>query len=225
VGLKLHYHPLSSYCWKVLIALYEHGTPFEPVLVNLGDPQARAAFRKLSPFGKMPALEDEAAGRTLWESSVIIEHLDLRHTGRRLIPADADAALDVRLWDRVFDLHLHDPMQRVVADRLRPEGRRDPLGVETARGQIRAAYAVIEQRMAGREWTAGEGFSLADCAAAPALFYAALMEPLGDSYPATAAYLQRLCARPSVARAIAEASPYFAMFPALDEERARLPAA
>jgi glutathione S-transferase len=120
MALELHLHPLSSYCWKVLIALYEAGTPFEPVTVNLGDPAVRAAYARLSPFGKMPALRDVDRGVDLFETSIIIEYLDLHHPGAaRMIPADPDQALEVRLWDRIFDLHLHNNFQRIIDDRLR----------------------------------------------------------------------------------------------------------
>ncbi|CAN7360243.1 glutathione S-transferase family protein [Phenylobacterium sp. LjRoot219] len=224
MALELHLHPLSSYCWKVLIALYEQGTPFEPVVVNLGDPAEREALLKLSPFGKIPALRDRTRGAEVFETSIIIEYLDRHYPGAvRLIPGEADQALEARLWDRVFDHHVMNAFQPIVSDRLRPADQRDPLSVQMARANLRHAYGVIEQRLAGRTWAAGEAFSLADCAAAPALFYAAIAEPL-DGFPVTAAYRARLLERPSVARAISEAKPYFAMFPATDEERARLPA-
>jgi glutathione S-transferase len=224
MALELHLHPLSSYCWKVLVALYELGTPFEPVTVNLGDPAARAAHLQISPFGKIPALRDTTRGVAVFETSIIIEYLDRRYPGAaRLIPEDPDQALEVRLWDRVFDLNVMNAFQPIVDDRLRPEARRDPASVEQARAKLRQAYEVLEQRLAGRIWAAGETFSLADCAAAPALFYANLAEPL-EAHPGLRAYYDRLMARPSVARAIAEAKPYFHMFPATEAERARMPA-
>ena len=224
MALELHLHPLSSYCWKVLIALYEKGTPFEPVMVNLGDPAAREAHLKLSPFGKIPALRDTGRGAEVFETSIIIEHLDRHHPGGpRLIPEDADQALEVRLWDRIFDHYVMNAFQPIVSDRLRPEGQRDPLSVQTAHANLRRAWEVLDARLAGRTWAAGEAFTLADCAAAPALFYAALAEPL-DGFPVTAAYRQRLLARPSVARAVDEAKPFFQYFPGTPEERARMPA-
>ena len=223
MALELHLHPLSSYCWKVLIALYEAGTPFTSVAVNLGDEAALAAYRQLSPFGKIPALRDTDRGVEVFETSIIIEYLDRRHPGAvRLIPEDLDQALEVRLWDRIFDLHVMSAFQPIVTNRLRPPEQRDALAVETAHANLRKAYAVIEQRLDGRTWAAGETFSLADCAAAPSLFYAAIAEPL-DGFPVTAAYRQRLLERPSVARAIREANPFFRMFPATEEERARMP--
>jgi glutathione S-transferase len=223
MALELHLHPLSSYCWKVLIALYEQGTAFEPVMVNLGDPAARAAHLELSPFGKIPALRDTTRGVNVFETSVIIEYLDRRYPGpTRLIPEDPEQALEVRLWDRIFDLNVMNVFQPIIEDRLRPEDRRAPATVEQARARLRQAYQVLERRLGGRTWAAGETFSLADCAAAPALFYANVAEPL-DSHPVLQAYYDRLMARPSVARAIAEAKPYFHMFPATETERARLP--
>jgi len=221
--LELHMHPLSSYCWKVLIALYERGTPFDPVTVDLGDPAARSAYLAVSPFGKIPALRDKGRGLDVFETSVIVEYLDQRDPGpARMIPQDPATALEVRLWDRIFDLHVHSIFQRIVEDRLRPQDRRDSLGVETAHAKLRQAWDVLEARLQGRTWAGGEAFSLADCAAAPALFYAALAEPL-DAHPNLAAYRQRLLDRPSVARAIEEARPFFHFFPATAAERARMP--
>ena len=223
MALELHLHPLSSYCWKVLIALYEGGTPFEPVMVNPGDPAARAAYLAVSPFGKIPALRDTARGQDVFETSVIIEYLDRRYPGAlRLIPEDADQALEVRLWDRIFDNYVMNAFQPIINDRLRPADQRDPLSVQSAHANLRHTYAVLEQRLAGRTWAAGEAFSMADCAAAPSLFYAALAEPL-DGFPVTASYRQRLLDRPSVARAVEEAKPYFEYFPGTPEEKARMP--
>jgi glutathione S-transferase len=212
--LRLHYHPLASYCHKVLIALYENGTPFEAAHVDLGDPVSRAAFEALWPKAKMPVLEDADRGCTVPESSVIIEYLDTYYPGpARFVPADPEAAWQVHLWDRVFDNYLHEPMQRIVGDRLRPADSRDPYGVRQAEDQIRQAYAILEQRMASQTWAAGEAFTLADCSAAPPLFYASTILPLGEGERHVAAYLARLMARPSYARVLAEAEPYFAMFP------------
>jgi len=224
MALELHLHPLSSYCWKVLIALYERGTPFEPVTVNLGDPAVRAAYLQLSPFGKIPALRDAERGVEVFETSIIIEYLDRHYPGApRMIPEDPEQALQARLWDRIFDLYVMNAFQALVEDRLRPEGQRIPALVEQARAKLRQTYEVLEGRLAGRTWAAGEQFSLADCAAAPALFYATLAEPLA-AHPRLNAYRERLLARPSVARAIDEAKPFFQMFPATAEERARMPA-
>ena len=211
MALALHLHPLSSYCHKVLIALYEMDAPFEAAFLNLGDEAERAAFLKLWPIGKMPVLEDKAAGLVLPETSIIIEWLNARFGGS-LIPQDPDKALEVRLQDRFFDLYVHTPMGVFTWDLLRPEGQRDPYGVEQARSLLLTAYDMIERRMAGREWAAGDDFSMADCAAAPALFYAEGRVPFGER-PNLIAYLDRLKARPSYARALKEAEPYFHMVP------------
>jgi glutathione S-transferase len=214
MSLTLHMHPLASYCWKALIALYENDTPFETRLVDLGDPAGAAAFKALWPTGKMPVLRDEARGRTVAESSIIIEYLQDAYPGPvRFIPEDAEAALRVRLLDRLFDLHVQEPMQKIVGDRIRPAGAQDPHGVAQARAQLATAYGLLEGELAGRTWAAGEAFSLADCAAAPALFYADKVAPLGEAHPILSAYLRRLLARPSFARVVEEAQPYFAMFP------------
>jgi glutathione S-transferase len=215
MALTLHYHPLSSFCWKVLIGLYENGTPFERVVVNLGDPASRAAFYALSPAGKMPVLRDEARDETVPETTIILDYLDVHHPGPvRFVPGDADEGRRARLWDRFVDLYVHLPMQRIVGDRLRPEGDRDPYGVAEARAQIARSCAILEEQLAGRTWLTGEDFGLADCAAAPPLFYAVKVGALGPDHPEVMAYLERLKARPSFARVLAEAEPYFHMFPA-----------
>jgi glutathione S-transferase len=225
MALELHMHPLSSYCWKVLIALYEAGTPFQPVMVDLGDPAVRTAYLQLSPFGKIPALRDPERGVELFETSIMIDYLDQYHPARvPLIPTDRDLAREVRLMDRIFDLHVHAAFQGLVDYRLRPEDSRDPLAPTIASARLNQAYDVLERRLAGRVWAAGDAFSLADCAAAPALFYADVLEPMGPERPGVAAYRARLLARPSVARAVEEAKPYFGNFPGTDAERARLPA-
>lgn len=215
MSLTLYYHPLSSFCWKTLIALYEHDAAFEAKLINLGDPASRAQLERLWPFARFPVLHDTNGDRSVPESSIIIEYLELRHPGKaELLPRDPELALAVRLADRFYDLLVQLPMQRIVGDRLRPTGQKDPLGVEQARATLRTAYALVERDMASRTWAAGERFSMADCAAAPALYYADRVQPLRQDYPNAAAYLRRLEQRPSFARVIAEAEPYFAMFPA-----------
>lgn len=214
MSLTLYFHPLSSYCHKVLVAFYENGTPFEPHLLNLGDEAVRAAFASLWPMGKMPLLRDHARDRTIPESSIIIEHLTRHFPGpTRFIPAEADLALEARLWDRFFDLHMQNHMQKIVTDRLRPAGQGDSYGVEQARASLATAYEVIERQMEGKTWAIGDAFSLADCAAAPALFYANMLSPLGDTHPNTARYLGRLTERPSFARVLTEAQPYFSLIP------------
>jgi glutathione S-transferase len=214
MSLTLHFHPLASFCWKPLIALYENGTPFSPVIVDLGNEQSRAAFLKIWPVGKMPVLRDEARDLTVPESTVIIEYLAAHYPGPvALIPSDIDRARDVRLADRFYDFYVQEPMQKIVGDRLRPEGKTDSFGVEQARAQLRSSYAIIEQEMSAKIWATGEGFSMADCAAAPALFYANKVEPLDDKFPAVKRYHDRLVQRPSFARVIDEARPYFKLFP------------
>ena len=214
MALILHYHPLASFCWKVLIALYENGTPFEPRLVDLGDPASRTAFAALWPIAKMPVLEDSARGCVVPETSIIIEYLDRHYPGPvRMIPDDPERAREVRLLDRIYDNYVQAPMQRIVADRIRPKEARDPYGVEEARRLLRTACDMIERDMADRRWAAGEAFGLADCAAAPALFYADKVMPLASDHPHALAYLERLKARPSMARVLTEAEPYFRYFP------------
>jgi glutathione S-transferase len=214
MSLTLYYHPLSSYCWKVLTALYENGTAFTPRLVNLGDAADRAAFLALWPIGKFPVLRDDARGCTVPESTIIIEYLAQHYPGpTRLVPGDPEQARETRARDRFFDLHVHDPMQRIVGDRLRPADRKDPLGVERARAALATALGMVEQDMATRTWATGDAFTMADCSAAPALYYANLVAPFTATHPRTAAYCERLLARPSFARAVKEAEPYRAMFP------------
>lgn len=214
MSLTYHYHPLASFCWKALIALYENDTPFVSVLVDLTDEQSRSAFLKLSPIGKMPVLRDDRRDCTIPESTIIIDYLDRHYPGvTRFIPEDADLALKTRLRDRFYDLYVHDPMQRVVADRLRPADKRDPHGVGQERSRLRNAYAIIEQEMASNHWAMGNDFTLADCAAAPALFYANKVEPFAESHGHVARYLDRLMQRPSFARVVEEAQPYFRLFP------------
>lgn len=218
--LTLHSHPLSSYCWKVLIALRENGAPFETAMVDLGDPAARAAFAALWPTAKIPLLIDD--GRVVPETSIMIEHVDRRHPGRvRLIPDDPQAALEVRLWDRLFDFHVMTPMQRYVAQLLRPEAERDARALAQSVDELGTAYAMIDERLPGELWAVGEGFSLADCAAAPALFYAAVIRPFAPGQTRLAGYFERLMARPSVEQTIAEARPWFAFYPLRDALPAR----
>jgi glutathione S-transferase len=211
--LVLHAHPLSSYCWKVLIALYEKGIAFEFRLLDFGDEAAAAEFRRIWPIGRMPLLAD--GERHVFEASVIIEHLDLHHPGGpRLVPTDPEAALPVRMLDRIFDNYVMAPMQKIVLDRLRPAGSRDAAGVEDARRLIDTAYGWLEDRLAAQGWAAGADFTLADCAAAPSLHYADKVRPLGERFPGVSAYLERVRGRPSFARVLKEAEPYAHMFPA-----------
>ncbi len=214
MSLTLHAHPLSSFCWKVLIGLYENGIPFENVTVDLGDPAVREAFRRLSPMGKMPALRDDARDETVNETSVILDYLDAHYPGPvRFVPAHADLAWRTRFWDRFFDHYIHHPLQRIVADRLRPAEARDGFGVDEAYAQLASACDHLESVLGdGRTWMCGD-FGLAECAAMPALFYADKVQPLEGRWPLCAQYLERLKARSSVQRVLTEAEPFFKFFP------------
>jgi glutathione S-transferase len=205
-------HPFSSYCQKVLIALYENQTPFAYRLLDRSDVATMEEFEALWPIKRFPLLVD--GQQTVAESTIIIEHLELNHPGPTpLIPHDREAALEVRFLDRCFDNYIHTPMQRIVSDSLRQEGERDPKGVEDARHMLDTAYEWLERRLPDRGWAAADQFGLADCAAAPALFYADWVHPISDAFAKVRAYRSRLLARPSVARAVDEARPYRSYFP------------
>ena len=206
----LYFHPLSSFCQKALVGLYELDVPFTKRIVDLMDPEGRAAFLKVWPLGKFPVLRDEAKGLTLPETSILLEYVDRHH---RLIPADPDQARECRLRDRFHDLYVNVPMGKIVTDNLRPEGRHDPFGVEHARAQLEAAYGILDDWMREGPWAVGEAFTMADCAAAPALFFSQKVVPF-SAHKHLAAYYARLEARPSFARVLEEARPYLAMFPA-----------
>jgi glutathione S-transferase len=211
VALSLFAHPFSSYCQKVLVALYENGTPFTFRLLDQGDPATFAEFAALWPLQRFPLLRD--GDRAIAEATIIVEHLDLHHPGPvRLIPADRAEALEVRFLDRFFDNYIHTPMQKIVLDSMRGEGEHDPRSVAEAHALLDRSYGWLERHLAGRDWAAG-GFGLADCAAAPALFYADWVHPIDPAYPAVRAYRARLNARPAFARAIEEARPYRHLFP------------
>src|SRR5213594_2132237 len=153
MSLRLYFHPLSSFCQKVLVALYENDTPFERHIVDLGDETSNADFKKIWPIGKFPVLRDDARDRTVPESSIIIEYLTRHYPGKtRLVPADADVALETRLRDRFYDLHVNVPVQKIVTDRLRPTGKNDPHGVEQAKMLLQVAYGMIDQEMEKKTW-------------------------------------------------------------------------
>ncbi len=212
MALLLYAHPLSSYCWKVLIPLYEAGTRFEFRQLDPDHAKNSAEFAALWPLAKMPLLVDE--GRPIAESSVIIEYLDRHHPGPApFLPAEAEAALEVRMLDRIFDNYVMAPMSKIVFDRFRPEGTRNPADQVDARALLDKAYDWLEERIAGRSWAAGDALSLADCAAMPALHYADKVHSFRASHPTLAAYLERLEERPSVVRVLAEAAPFAHMFP------------
>jgi glutathione S-transferase len=222
MSLTLYFHPLASFCHKVLIALYENGTEFQGEIVDLGNSAARAAHLDVWPVGKIPVLRDERLGRTVPETTIIIEHLDRHYPGARpLLPKDETLRLDARLWDRFFDNYVQGPMQRIVADRLRPDGERDARGVAEARAALAVAYGALERHLEDKAWPAAGAFTLADCAAAPALFYAGIVAPFAASHPRTAAYFERLLERPAFKRVLAEARPWFEFFPYRDAMPAR----
>lgn len=208
--LTLYGHPISSYTWKVLTAFYENATPFEFITV---DQSTYADFIAKWPMGKFPILLDSDRDRMVTETSVIIEYLDAYYPGAtRFIPQDLDTVLEVRRWDRVFD-HLNTTMSKIVVDNIRPEGQRDPYGVEEAKRIVRSVYTVIEAQLRDAGFIVGESFTMADCSAAPALWYATRNAPLSGEHPRIAAYLDRLKARPSFARVVKESAPLFHMYP------------
>jgi glutathione S-transferase len=211
--LTLFAHPFSSYCQKVLTALYENGTPFEYRLLSQEDPGAFEELTARWPLRKFPVLVD--GGRAIVEATIIIEHLALHHPGPfRPLPADPRAALQVRMLDRFFDNYVMTPMQKIVGDVIRQPAARDAQGVAEAHAMLDTAYGWVEGILPGRAWAAGEDFSLADCAAAPSLFYADWVHPIPEELTQLRAYRARLLARPSFARAVDEARPYRPLFPA-----------
>lgn len=212
MSLQLYAHPFSSYCQKVLVALYENGMPFEWRLLTPDDAATGAEFTALWPIRRFPLLRD--GERTVVESSIIIEYLDRHYPCTApLIPVNADTALEARAMDRFFDQYVHTPQQKIVWDSLRPAADRDPYGVKEARAMLDTAYAWLDHKLTGRHWAIGGEFSLADCSAAPALFYADWTHRIPASYGQVHAYRQRLLARPSFARAVDEARPYRSYFP------------
>jgi len=213
MSLELFLHPLSSYCHKVLIALYENDIPFEVRRVD--DPAVACEYEQLSPLGKFPLLRDTKRDRAVPESTIIIEYLQTHLPGKtKLIPDDPDLAWQVRLRDRFFDNYLHTPMQTFAGDNLRPQGKKDAYGVDQARGMFVKALGLVDAEMADRTWAMGDVFTMADCAAAPAIFYGnRFFGPFHETHPNALAYLDRLMARPSYARALEEAKPFFHLLP------------
>lgn len=217
MALTLYIHPLASFCHKVLIALYENAIAFRPETVDFGNPASASALLERWPVGKIPVLHDTAAGRIVPETSIIIEYLQQAYPGPvPLLPADAGARLQTRLWDRFFDLYVSTPMQKIVTDRIRPAGNNDPHGVAEAHAALDTAYAMIERQVSGHRWAAGEDFTMADCSAASALFFASIVHPFAAEQNHLPSYLDRLLARPSVKRTMGEARPFFDMFPYRD---------
>ncbi|HEY2775874.1 MAG TPA: glutathione S-transferase family protein [Candidatus Binatia bacterium] len=210
--MKLYAHPFSSYCQKVLIAFYENDLPYELRMLGPGEDEVAAEFAALWPLRRMPVLVD--GPHTIVESTILIEHLQLHHPGPvRLVPADPDRAIAVRMLDRFFDNYVMTPVQKIVGDSLRPADSRDPFGVGEAHTALETAYGWLDATIAGRRWAAGEDFTLADCAAAPSLFYADWVHPVSASFARVREYRTRLLGRPSFARAVDEARPYRPLFP------------
>ena len=210
MSLTLYAHPFAAYCWKVLIALSENATPFSYRLVE--DAAGWAELEALWPIKKFPLLRDDDT--TIVESSIIVEYLMGRYPGTaQMIPANDDAALEVRFMDRFFDNYIMTPMQTLVSDRMRTENERDAKGVVDARKMLDVAYGWLEKQVTQEAWVCGRAFSLAECSAAPALFYAHSVHPIGDRCPGVLAYRRRVLARPSVARVVDEARPYRKLFP------------
>jgi glutathione S-transferase len=209
--LQLFAHPFSSYCQKVLIALWADGTPFAYRMLDEEHPENFAELKQRWPFGKFPLLVDD--GETVAESTPIIEHLQERHPGpNRWIP-DGEQGRRVRFLDRFFDTYVMGNMQKAGLDILRPEGCKDPYGADLARAELNMAYDWLEANLSDDDWAAGQEFTLADCAAAPSLFYADWVEEIGSSRPRLAGYRARLLAHPVVARAVDEGRPYRHYFP------------
>ncbi|HYF28612.1 MAG TPA: glutathione S-transferase family protein [Baekduia sp.] len=207
--LVLHQHPFAFYCWKVLIALYEREVPFTPALV-----EDRAPLAEVWPMASIPVLVDTAAQVTLPESTAILEYVDRTGAAPPLIPGDRDAALQARLWDHVIEGHVMTPVQKIVGDRLRAPEDRDPTGVAEARDHLDRAYDLLDGHLAERPWVAGDAFTLADCTAASALFYADVVHPWQrTALPSLTVFLEAVTTRSSVARVIDEARPYRVMFP------------
>ncbi|OZI66966.1 glutathione S-transferase family protein [Bordetella genomosp. 11] len=212
MALQLYFHPFSSYCQKALIALYDNGIAFEPHPLEGPDSPTGKRLAELWPMKKFPVLRD--GDRTVIEATCIIEYLGLYHPGPvRMIPQDPKAALETRFMDRFFDNYVATPQMQIVFNQIRPEGARDPYGVEQARTMLDTSYAWLDKKMTDREWAAGDRFSLADCGAAPFLFYADWTQPIPERYANVRAYRRRLLQYPSFARAVDEARPFRGLFP------------
>jgi glutathione S-transferase len=208
--LELFAHPFSSYCQKALIAFYENDIPFAYRMME--DPGVGEELASLWPIKRFPILREN--GRVVLEASIIIEYLQVHHPGPvKLVPEDPDLAIEARMLDRVFDNYVMTPQGRCVYDALRPPENRDPYGVEEARRMLETSYAWLDRRMEGRTWAVGETFTLADCAAAPSLFYADWTHPIPERFSHLLAYRARLLQRPSFARAVDEGRRFRHYFP------------
>ena len=202
----------SSWSLRAWLVLRHFSVPFDEDMVLLNGEGWKETLRRKSPTGQVPVLVDGPA--VVPETIAIIEYLNDRYPGRpALVAADREIAREIRLWDRFFDLYMHAPMQKIVADRLQPHDARDETGVQEARATLDTAYAMLDRRMSGRVFVAGEAFSMADCAAMPPLFYLAAIHPYHRAFPALGAYFERLASRPAAARVIREAQPWFRYFP------------
>ncbi|MBM9545413.1 glutathione S-transferase family protein [Leptospira sp. 201903074] len=217
--LLLYIHPLASFCHKVLVALYENGTEFEPRIVDfLKEDSSAAELFAYWPVGKIPLLRDRKREKTVPETSIIIEYLDEFYPGEKiLIPKESQLALETRLWDRFFDLYISVPIQKIVVDRLRPEGKNDVFGVEEAYNTLKISYDMVEKQLGSQGFITGENFTMADCSAVPALFYADTIVSFRNTHPKITNYFESLLERSSVKRTIAEAEPYFHMYPLSDQ--------
>lgn len=211
MSLQLFAHPFSSYCQKVLIALWADGTPFEYRMLDGDHPDNMAELKRRWPFALFPMLVDD--GETVVETTPIIEHLQARHPGRNIWIPDGELGRRIRFLDRFFDQYVMNTMTVSVFNALRPEGSRDPFGVEHALGKLRIAYDWLEENLGEGPWAVGDAFTLADCAAAPSLFYADWVEEIGPDRPRLSAYRARLLAHPQVSRAVDEARPFRSFFP------------
>lgn len=211
MSLQLFAHPFSSYCQKVLIALWADGTEFEYRMLDQEHPENMVELERLWPFKLFPVLVDD--GVAVMETSCIIEHLQARRPGPNAWIPDGEPGRRVRFLDRFFDLYVMNNMSYPVFNAIRPEDQRDPYGVEQAMGRLRTAYDWLEANLGDGPWAAGEQFTLADCAAAPSLFYADWVQEIGPARPRLAAYRARLLAHPIVARAVDEARRYRSFFP------------
>ena len=209
--LQLFAHPFSAYCWKVLIPLWADATPFYYRILDEEHPRNMEELERHWPFRLFPVLLDD--GKPVVETTIIVEHLQAHHPGpNRWIP-EGEPGRHVRFLDRFFDLYVMNNMTVPVFDKLRPEGKQDPYGVEQAMQWLVTAYDWLEANLGDGPWAVGDAFTLADCAAAPSLFYADWVEPIGPTRPRLSAYRARLLAHPIVARAVDDARPYLAVFP------------
>jgi len=210
--LQIYGHPFASFYWKVLIALYEREVSFTFLMVDPEHPDNAEAIGRLAPTGQFPVLVE--GDRTVIESAAIIEYLDLHHgTAAPMVPADRRAAIEARQMDSIFDDYVMAPLSRMVFNVLRPQDKRDPHLEVEAKAALDRAYAWLDRWMDGRTWAANEVFGIADCAAAPALFYAHWGHPIDETHGALRAYRARLLARPSIGRVVDEARPWRDYFP------------